>query len=279
MTQKEVEEIKGHFDGVAAGLREGMGELAEMGGLGTELRAEMGGLREEMGGLGTELRSEMGGLREEMGGLRAELRAELRSEMGELREEMGGLRTELRAELRSEMGELREEVAPDGAAGGVAVGDGPAARGDGRARTELRAETAEVRRHAGALADDLRSEIRMVADGVALANERVDHLDLRVDGLTGEVRRGFAAVRAKCAASTRPTTSCAGGSRPRSSGAPDETRHPEGLRLAGSTTDARANEGAPRAVGRCPRRTRAGVGPSSSSYSKGGAPHRSSKRR
>jgi hypothetical protein len=37
----------------------------------------------------------------------------------------------------------------------------------------------------------------MVADGVALANERVDHLDLRVDGLTGEVRRGFAAVRAE----------------------------------------------------------------------------------
>ena len=67
----------------------------------------------------------------------------------------------------------------------------------GGLRTELRAETAEVRRHAGALADDLRSEIRLVADGVALANERVDHLDLRVDSLTGEVRRGFAAVRAE----------------------------------------------------------------------------------
>ena len=37
----------------------------------------------------------------------------------------------------------------------------------------------------------------MVADGVALADERVDHLDLRVDSLTGEVRRGFAAVRAE----------------------------------------------------------------------------------
>jgi hypothetical protein len=102
VTRKEVEEIKGHFDGVAAGLRE------EMGGLRDDLRADMGGLR-----------------------------------------------------------------------------------------NELRAETAEVRRHAGALADDLRSEIRMVADGVALANERIDHLDLRVDSLTGEVRRGFAGVRAE----------------------------------------------------------------------------------
>jgi urocanate hydratase len=64
-------------------------------------------------------------------------------------------------------------------------------------RDELRAETAEVRQHAGALADDLRSEVRMVADGVALANERVNQLDLRMDGLTGEMRRGFAGVRAE----------------------------------------------------------------------------------
>ena len=143
MTRKDVEEIKGHFDGVATGLRE-------------ELKQHVA--------------NQVGGMREEMGGLRTELRAEFRSEMG-------GLREEMRAEFRSEMGGLREEM-----------------RGF---RDELRAETAEVRRHAGALADDLRSEIRMVADGVALANERIDHLDLRVDSLTGEVRRGFAGVRAE----------------------------------------------------------------------------------
>ena len=89
---------------------------------------------------------------------------------------MGGFRSEMGG-LRSEMGGLREEM------GGL--------------RNELRAETAEVRRHAGALADDLRSEVRMVADGVALANERVNQLDLRMDGLTGEMRRGFAGVRAE----------------------------------------------------------------------------------
>jgi len=106
VTRNEVEEIKGHFDEVAAGLR-------------TELKQHVG--------------EQVGGLREEMGGL----------------------------------------------------------------RNELRGEIAEVRRHAGALADDLRSEIRMVADGVALANERVNQLDLRMDGLTGEMRRGFAGVRAE----------------------------------------------------------------------------------
>ena len=107
-------------------------------------------------------------MREEMGGLR-----------GELREEMGGLRDELRGGDGRAPGGCAQEMARVSAA------------------DELRAETAEVRRHAGALADDLRSEIRMVADGVALANERVDHLDLRVDNLTGEMRRGFAGVRAE----------------------------------------------------------------------------------
>jgi hypothetical protein len=32
---------------------------------------------------------------------------------------------------------------------------------------------------------------------VALANERIDHMDLRVDTLTGEMRRGFAGMRAE----------------------------------------------------------------------------------
>jgi hypothetical protein len=58
-------------------------------------------------------------------------------------------------------------------------------------------ESAETRRHVGVVAEDLRSEIRLVADGVALANERVNQLDLRVDGLTGEMQRGFAGVRAE----------------------------------------------------------------------------------
>jgi urocanate hydratase len=77
---------------------------------------------------------------------------------------------ELREGLRAEMGEVRQE---------------------------LGAEIAETRRHLGVVAENLRSEIRMVADGVALANERINQVDLRVDGLTGEMRRGFAGVRAE----------------------------------------------------------------------------------
>jgi hypothetical protein len=115
VTRKEVEEIKGHFDAVAAGLR-------------TELRAEMG-----------------------------ELRDGLRAEISRVRQDLG-------VEIR-------------------------------QVRQELEADAAETRRHVGVVAEDLRSEIRTVAEGVALANERINQLDLRVDGLTGEMRRGFAGVR------------------------------------------------------------------------------------
>jgi hypothetical protein len=59
----------------------------------------------------------------------------------------------------------------------------------------LRAEIADARREAGVTAEGLRAEIRQVAEGVALANERIDDVDLRVDHLAVEMRRGFADVR------------------------------------------------------------------------------------
>jgi hypothetical protein len=110
VTSQEVEEIKGHFDAVTAGLR-------------VELKQHV---EDQVGGLRTELRTEIAGSRQELG-----------------------------------------------------------------------AEIEESRRHVGVVAEDLRSEVRLVADGVALANERIDQLDLKVDGLTGEMRRGFAGVRAE----------------------------------------------------------------------------------
>jgi hypothetical protein len=61
----------------------------------------------------------------------------------------------------------------------------------------LRAEFDSVRREAGVAAEGLRSEIRQVAEGVALANERIDDVDLRVDRLATETRRGFADLRAE----------------------------------------------------------------------------------
>jgi ABC-type transporter Mla subunit MlaD len=54
-------------------------------------------------------------------------------------------------------------------------------------RADLREGIAEVRHYTGVVAEDLRSEIRAVAEGVALANERIGDVDLRVDSLTGRV--------------------------------------------------------------------------------------------
>jgi len=61
----------------------------------------------------------------------------------------------------------------------------------------LQGEIAEVRHYTGVVAEDLRSQIGAVAEGVALVTQRIDDVDLRVDALTREVRRGFAGVRAE----------------------------------------------------------------------------------
>jgi hypothetical protein len=132
VTRKEVEEIKEHFDAATAGLR-------------TELVDHIG---EQVGGLRTELRAEIAGMRRDLGADIAGVRQDLGTDIAAVRQDLGG---------------------------GID----------------------EIRRHVGVVAEDLRSEIRMVADGVALANERINQVDLRVDGLTGEMRRGFAGLRAE----------------------------------------------------------------------------------
>ena len=109
----------------------------------------------------------------------------------EIREEIVGVRShaeavadKTRSEMREEFVKVREEVA-EFRLDAAAVAD------------HLKQEIAEVRHYTGAVAEDLRSEIRTVAEGVALANARIDDVDMRVDGLTSEVRRGFAGVRAE----------------------------------------------------------------------------------
>jgi DNA repair ATPase RecN len=95
-------------------------------------------------------------------------------------EAVQGLRGEMAAEfaqVRGEISDFRRDAAE--------VAD------------HLMQEIVETRKNAGAEAEELRSQIRAVAEGVALANERLNDVDLRVDTLTGEVRRGFAGVRAE----------------------------------------------------------------------------------
>lgn len=95
----------------------------------------------------------------------------------------------VRAEMASEFSDVRGEIS-EFRRDSAAVGDHLMEKIAG-----LEADVASARREGGAAADGLRSDIRAVAEGVALANERIDDVDLRVDRLTSEVRRGFAEVR------------------------------------------------------------------------------------
>jgi DNA repair ATPase RecN len=102
-------------------------------------------------------------------------------------EAVQGLRGEMaqvRGEMVAELGQVRGEIS-DFRRDAAEVAD------------HLMREIVETRKNAGAEAEELRSQIRAVAEGVALANERLNDVDLRVDTLTGEVRRGFAGVRAE----------------------------------------------------------------------------------
>lgn len=50
-------------------------------------------------------------------------------------------------------------------------------------------DTVEIKRVFGVVAEDLRSDIRQVAEGVGLLNERFDGLEGRFDGLEQKVDR------------------------------------------------------------------------------------------
>jgi len=154
VTSSEVEEIKGHFDKVAQELR---GEV-------TGLRGEVTGLRGEVTGL----RGEMSGLRGEVADLRGEMTAEFAAVRGEMTSEFTAVRGEMAAEftkVRGDLSELRRDSAE--------VAD------------HLMEKVADARHEAGAQAEELRTLIQTVAEGVTLANERLD-------ALTAEVRSGFA---------------------------------------------------------------------------------------
>ena len=185
MSLSELAEIKRELSGAVETFRTEIRSFdsslqGEMVGLAESLRADLrteirsfdSSLRGEMVGLAELLRAE---LRTETESLRAELRTEIRSFDSSLRAEMVGLAESLRADLRTETGTLRTET--------------------GALRTEtgaLRTEIAELKRHVGVVAEELRTEIRLVAEGVAAGDSK---LDREVGSLRIEMRSGFDEMR------------------------------------------------------------------------------------
>ena len=175
VTNQEVEAIKGHFDKVAHEFRN---ELS------AEFRGEFALVRTEAAANAQELRAEIAGVRSHADAVAQETRSELRAEIAGVRSHAGAVAQETRSEMREGFAKVRSEIG-EFRLDAAAVAD------------HLKQEIAEVRHYTGAVAEDLRTDIRAVAEGVALANARLDDVDLRVDGLTSEVRRGFAGVRAE----------------------------------------------------------------------------------
>jgi chromosome segregation ATPase len=155
----------------------------EIGELRQEMRAETGALRAETGALRGEvgsLREETGALRVDVGSLRAETGAlrgdvgSLRAETGVLRVEVGSLREETGA-LRTEMGTLRGETSA------LRVETGSLRAESGDLRQEMRQAALGTRRHFDVVAESIRSDVRVVAEGVAANTEAIERLgtDLR----------------------------------------------------------------------------------------------------
>ena len=140
--------------------------------LGGDLRREMSamgaGLRQEISAMGTGLREEMSstaaGLRQEMSAMGGDLRQETHT-MGEQ------IRTDLRQEIRASASETRLQME----------------QFESRVLARVDASAAETCRYMGVVAEDLRSDIKAVAEGLGALDEKVERF-------RGEVRKDFSKV-------------------------------------------------------------------------------------
>jgi regulator of replication initiation timing len=124
----------------------------------------LGVFRDEFSRGFANLHQEFGALHQEFGSLRQEFGA-LHQEFGSLRQEFGTVREEF-GTLRADFDELRREV---------------------------RESAAETRRHFDVVAEDLRHDIRGIAEGVIALSERVDRLGVSV---RAEMNERFTATHA-----------------------------------------------------------------------------------
>jgi len=122
--------------------------------------------------LGGDLRQEMSataaGLREEIHATGEQIRTELREEIHATGEQ---IRTELRQEIQASAAETRLRME----------------QFESRLLARMEASAAETRRYMGVVAEDLKSDIKAVAEGLGALDEKVERF-------RGEVREDFGRV-------------------------------------------------------------------------------------
>ena len=109
---------------------------------------------------------------------------------GDLRQEMRAMGEQVRAELREEIHvtgeqvrtELRQEIQPSAAETRLQM-----EQFESRLLARVDASAAETRRYMGVVAEDLRSDIKAVAEGLGALDEKVERF-------RGEVRDDFRKV-------------------------------------------------------------------------------------
>jgi hypothetical protein len=137
--------------------------------LGGDLRQEMSamgaGLRQEMHATGEQIRSD---LRQEIQAMGEQVRTELRQEIHASGEQV---RTELRQEIQASAAETRLQME----------------QFESRILARVDESAAETRRYFGVVAEDLKSDIKAVAEGLGALDEKVERF-------RGEVREDFGRV-------------------------------------------------------------------------------------
>ncbi|HUO63062.1 MAG TPA: hypothetical protein VMT97_05135 [Terriglobales bacterium] len=145
------------------------------------------------------LRKDFGTLREDFGTLRKDF-GTLKQEFGAVQETVGALQQGLEyvrggvGALKQEFGTVQEKVGSLEHGFGTVCEELATLRSSfDELRLEVRESAIETGRHFDVVAEDLRHDIRGIAEGVIALSERVDRLDV---GIHTEMRERFIATQA-----------------------------------------------------------------------------------
>jgi len=123
--------------------------------------------------------------------LRQDLRQDIQASAWALREEMQSTAAALRQDFQASAAELRQDFRQDIQASAAEL------RQD--FRREIQASATETRRHFEVVAESLRSDIQVVAEGLSMLDEKVERFRDEVHQEFGKVDRRFLRLDARIA--------------------------------------------------------------------------------
>jgi len=123
--------------------------------------------------------------------LRQDLRQDIQASAWALREEMQSTAAALRQDFQASAAELRQDFRQDIQASAAEL------RQD--FRREIQASATETRRHFEVVAESLRSDIQVVAEGLSMLDEKVERFRDEVHEEFGKVDRRFLHLDARIA--------------------------------------------------------------------------------